>query len=322
MSQSPSLATGRRVPLVDAARGAALLAMASYHTVWDLQFLHLAPVDAVGSPFWRTYAQGIAATFLMLVGASLVLASRDGVRLEPFLRRLALVGGAAAIITLATLFTTPDSFIFFGILHCIAASSVLALPFLRLPIGAVLATAVAVIALPHVFTAPLFDAGPLRWLGLGTMPPRTNDFVPIFPWFGPVLVGVALARLALGLQGDGQAWWQRWRAESTLSRALAWAGRRSLPIYLVHQPLIIGLLWLVLQVTGPSTTAETASFVRSCERSCVATGEPAGQCRAGCTCTADALKGDGLWRAAMAGRLSGADEVRVLILSQQCRRGG
>ena len=33
--------------------------------------------------------------------------------------------------TVATLITDPSSYIFFGILHCIALSSVLALPFVR-----------------------------------------------------------------------------------------------------------------------------------------------------------------------------------------------
>ena len=128
------------------------------------------------------------------------------------------VGGAALAVTVATYFAFPESYIFFGILHCIAVSSVLALPFLRLHPALTLAAAVFCLVAPRIFTNPALDAPWLDWLGLGASDPVTNDYVPIFPWFGLALIGVAAGRLMLPRRETmGLA---RWRAEDVLSRAI------------------------------------------------------------------------------------------------------
>src|SRR6476661_893854 len=117
-----------RLPIVDAARGVAIAAMFVFHFTWDLGFFNFIDLQAGVDPAWRAFAKAIAGSFLALVGIGLVLASRGGLRLGPYGRRLAMVSAAAAGITAATWLATPDEFIFFGILHCIAVSSVLALP--------------------------------------------------------------------------------------------------------------------------------------------------------------------------------------------------
>ena len=128
------------------------------------------------------------------------------------------VGGAALAVTVVTYFAFPESYIFFGILHCIAVSSVLALPFLRLHPALTLAAAVFCLVAPRIFTNPALDAPWLDWLGLGASDPVTNDYVPIFPWFGLALIGVAAGRLMLPRRETiGLA---RWRAEDVLSRAI------------------------------------------------------------------------------------------------------
>lgn len=314
----PAAGIRPRVALVDFARGLALAAMAVYHTAWDLQFLRLAPVDATGDFGWKTFAHLIAGSFLALVGVSLVLAARGGLDRAAFMKRLALVGGAALAVTLVTAVAMPQGYIFFGILHCIAVSSVLALPFLRAPIAVVLAAAAAVIALPHVVQAPLFDAAALRWIGLGATPPATSDYVPIFPWFGPTLLGIAGARLALKVQDE--AWWARFRPGQAASRGLAWAGRHSLSLYLIHQPILFGTLWTVLQIIGPNAAAETAIFMRSCVPACAETGNEAAGCRAACVCSADALKQENLWRPVMDNQVAEGDRLRLSALAQECHR--
>src|SRR3954454_15453176 len=196
--RSPALALGAgRIEAVDAARGAALLAMAIYHFSWDLSFLQLIATDVGTDPAWKWFARAIAGSFLFLVGISLVLGHGAGVRWRAFLKRLAMIAGAAAAITIATYFAFPDTYIFFGILHCIAASSVVALPFLRAPWPAVLIAAVLVLAAPRLIGSDAFNAPLLAWLGLGTRVPLTNDYVPIFPWFGMVLAGVAAGRVLI-----------------------------------------------------------------------------------------------------------------------------
>ncbi|HEX2726006.1 MAG TPA: heparan-alpha-glucosaminide N-acetyltransferase domain-containing protein, partial [Beijerinckiaceae bacterium] len=143
----PGAATPRWAA-IDSARGVAVAAMIAYHFAWDLSFFRLIATDVVGHPAWQLFARAIAATFLMLVGAGLVLAHGKGLRRRSFLRRLAVVAAAALMITLATSLAMPESYIFFGILHCIALTSVLALPFLRAPVAVALAAAAFAFAAP------------------------------------------------------------------------------------------------------------------------------------------------------------------------------
>ena len=84
-----------RLLALDAARGLALIAMASYHFSWDLEFFgYLAPGTSTQG-FLRIYARMIASSFLFLAGFSLVLAQYPKLRLQPFLRRLGM--GAQAL---------------------------------------------------------------------------------------------------------------------------------------------------------------------------------------------------------------------------------
>jgi uncharacterized membrane protein len=322
--QRPAERAGsKRIDLVDAARGTALIAMFAYHFAWDLSFFRLIRTDVVAEPGWRWFAHLIAGSFLALVGASLVLATRQGLDLGAFLRRLGLVAGAAALVTLGTWFFMPESYVFFGILHHIAVASVLALPFLRLPPVVVALAAAVAFALPAFAATGIFDSPWLIWLGLGRRALDSGDFVPLFPWFGCVLVGVAAAGLALRHVGEERL--AVWRASSQPFKVLAWGGRHSLPLYLVHQPLFIGLLsallWLMPAANAPQAAdPETQPFLRSCEQSCVRAGQPAEICREACTCTADGLRRDNLWRQALSGQMSTAERERTAEIARACYR--
>ena len=138
-----------RIELVDLARGTALAAMAVYHFTWDLEFFSYVDAGTTAIGGWKVFARCIASSFLFLVGVSLFLAHGDGVRWPGFGRRLAMIGGAAAAISLATWIAVPKTFIFFGILHQIALASLLGLPFLRLPWAVNLLAAAGVVAAPH-----------------------------------------------------------------------------------------------------------------------------------------------------------------------------
>src|SRR5262249_30877785 len=107
--------------------------MVVYHFAWDLWAFGLVETDVEHDVAWVLFARSIASTFLLLVGLSLVLATRNGLRLQPYLRRLAFVAGGALLVTIGTYFIEPHEFVYFGILHLIAVASVLALPFLTLP---------------------------------------------------------------------------------------------------------------------------------------------------------------------------------------------
>jgi uncharacterized membrane protein len=317
MSPEAAVQTGRW-PALDAARGAAIAAMVVYHFAWDLSFLRLIATDVVGHPAWQLFARAIAASFLTLVGIGLVLAHHRGVRWRPFLRRLAVIAAAALGITAATRFAFPDAFIFFGILHCIAVSSILAVPFLRAPTIVLMGAAAFCFAAPLLFTDPALDAPLLDWLGLGARTPSTNDYVPIFPWFGFVLLGLQAGRLVLPWAARASS--ASSLASSPLSRGLIWSGRRSLAIYLVHQPLLFGALFCLVQITGPNPAAEDAHFERTCQRSCRQSGAETAICASGCACAAERLKAEGLWRKTLADGISAADQERLSSVTRQCFR--
>ncbi len=114
------------------------------------------------------------------------------------------------------------------------------------------------LAAPHLVAAAPFDAPHLAFLGLGRTAPQTNDYVPLFPWFGLVLAGVALARY--GLPAFTRSGAGTWRAEGRLARGLAFAGRHSLAIYLIHQPVLMALFTGLVTLTGPHPQAGVAEF--------------------------------------------------------------
>ncbi len=304
-----------RLPVIDAARAAALLAMAGYHTLWDLGYLRLTAENYALTGPGRLAAEGIAGSFLLLVGVGLVLMNGRGLRPRPTLLRFTRIGGAALLVTLGTWITFPDAYVFFGVLHCIAAASVLGLPFLFLPLPLGALAAAAVLGAPLLAHAAVLDAPVLFFLGLGVGTPRTNDYVPLFPWFGVVLAGLVLGRLTLPRLARSRL--GAWRPANRIGRAATFAGRHSLPIYLVHQPLLLaalsGLVWLV----GPNPRAGMRAFRTDYAALCLRTGGDAATCPLVARCTGEALLREDLFRED--GRpFSVPERARAQALSQAC----
>jgi uncharacterized membrane protein len=299
---------GPRIAAIDALRGLAIAAMIVYHFSWDLSTFGFIAVDVIADPGWKAFARTIAGTFVGLVGVSLVLATRKGLRLRPYLRRLAIIVGAALLVTLGTWYYFPDAFVFFGILHLIAFASVAALPFLKLPTAIVLVAAVVVFALPFFFTHEVFQQPLLWWVGFTPQPPATVDYVPVFPWFGLTLFGIVAGRLLLSYGQD--SFFARWGPSGFLGRLAVLAGRWSLYIYLVHQPILIGLLWLVATYAVPADPRQ--DFLASCTTECRTGGE------ATCSCTLNAMTEAGLPISANVDRLSVAERDRWMTLVRQC----
>ena len=230
---------GRRVKAVDALRGIAILAMIAYHFAFDLRFYGITRSDFEGDPFWLAARATIVTSFMLLVGLSLRLAHEAGVPGRRFARRTALIAACALAATIASYLVFPQRFIYFGILHCIAVASVLALPLAARP-GLAFALGVAAIVAGLSFSHPFFDSRATSWLGFNTAKPPTEDFVPLFPWLGVAMVGIALGaslsrRAFAPVAAIGRA-----------PAALRWLGRHSLAVYMVHQPLLLGVLWLAV----------------------------------------------------------------------------
>ena len=237
-----------RIQSLDIARGVAIAGVVIYHFCWDLNLFGFLAVDVTTHPIWVAFARSLAGSFMALVGVSLVLAHSESVRWKAFWRRLLIVATAAAVISIVTYGAFPDSFIYFGILHAIAVSSVLGLAFLRAPLPLVLLAALLLVVVPEYFQSDLLNSRLLAWTGLASWPPSSVDFVPIFPWFTLPLLGIAAARL--GLQSSLLTRAAGVRVDSGALRALASAGRQSLVIYLVHQPILLIGLYALRNLVG------------------------------------------------------------------------
>jgi uncharacterized membrane protein len=246
----PTVGARPRYPLFDALRGVAIAMMFVYHFCFDLNYFVAIQQDFNHDPFWLGLRAVIVSSFLALVGVSLVLAGSGAAGRRGRWMRLARVAGCAALVSLGSRLMFPDSMIFFGILHFITVASLLGramlpLGLLTLPLGA------AVIAGGLNYSHPWFDQHGWQWIGLVTAKPITEDYVPLVPWFGVVLIGIGLCtwlarrpgRLAFAAGLPGGA----------VGRVLACAGRHSLILYMLHQPLFIGALSLVFRVLrGPA----------------------------------------------------------------------
>jgi uncharacterized membrane protein len=228
-----------RIAGLDALRGIAIVAMIAYHFCFDLRYFHVTRFDLEHDVGWLAARALILSSFLLIAGVSAALAARMPRPTVHALRHVGTIAAAALLVTAASAAMFPQSFIWFGVLHAIAVSLLIAQPLVRRPALAALA-GVIVIAAGVAYANPAFDNRWLGWLGFMTAKPITEDYVPLFPWTGVLLLGVALGHL---LMRSGFA---ALAPLATLPSWLRFLGRHSLVAYLVHQPLLLGALALAI----------------------------------------------------------------------------
>lgn len=235
-ARSPS--SGRLVA-VDMVRGLAIAGVVLFHLVWDLEFTGF--VSGIARhPAWLTFGHLLAGTFMVLVGVSLLLAHRNGVRWRAFARRFAILVASALAITAVTLAVFPGAFIYFGILHAIAAATLIGVAFLRAPAVVSLAAGIIVVGLPFFMQSMTFDTRWFAWIGFSANPPPSNDYVPVFPWVGLSLIGMAATKWTLTHGVDRM--FRTYPPVGPATIALTWLGRHSLSIYLLHQPILLAVI--------------------------------------------------------------------------------
>ncbi|MGI2032091.1 heparan-alpha-glucosaminide N-acetyltransferase [Rhizobium panacihumi] len=310
-----------RILLIDTLRGLALIAMASYHFTWDLGFFGYIPLETATQGGWKLYARCIASSFLFLAGFSLVLAHIPSIRWQSFAKRFGMVATAAIIISIGTFFAMPDEWIHFGILHSIALTGLIGLAFLRLPplftalvaIGIAAAGYINGHVYPGLFSSTFFDPRYLNWTGFAATPPRSNDFVPLFPWLAAPLMGIAVGKLALT-----RGWLTRLAALQTKPNILGKAGQHSLAFYLIHQPVLIGLLYIFSLVYPAPAPDPMQSYMRTCVSGCNGAGQDAGMCQRFCSCTGERLEQQSLLVPMNQGQINPQTDERVQSLAQEC----
>lgn len=245
MTPAPASET-RRIDGVDLLRGLAIVMMIAYHFCYDLVYFRWAAWRMLEDPRWIAWRTVILSSFLLLAGVSLALRAHFRPTWRDFWRRWVQIAAAAALVTVGSALLFPRSYIYFGVLHHIALALVAARLMLGLgawnaPIGT------AIVALGAAVGFDVMNPKSLNWIGFATLRPYTEDYVPVFPWFGLVLIGVAIGQVWVKRGLPALPGPQRARAgmPEWITRGLTGLGRWGLTAYLLHQPILLSALWIL-----------------------------------------------------------------------------
>lgn len=231
----------QRIWELDCLRGAALIGMIGIHLIYDL-------VDLFGILPWRLpewyllFKNNYGAIFLVISGVSVTLGSRC-------IRRGAVVFCSGFLCTAVTagmyLLGMADSsiLIYFGVLHCLGCCMMLWAIFGRMPDWTLICLGVVFVGLGLWLRQQYLDT-PWLLIPLGFAPWwfASSDYFPLLPNLGYFLLGAAVGRW---LYGEKTSRFPKVRSERQPLRLLCWMGRRSLWIYLLHQPVLAGLVMLM-----------------------------------------------------------------------------
>lgn len=244
----------RRWAALDNLRGLTLVSMIAYHTCWDMVYLFGMDWAWYRSPGAYVWQQSICWTFILLSGFCFSLGSRP-------LRRGLEVFGGGLLVTAVTLLFTPETRVVFGVLTLLGSCMLLMVPlerlFRQLPAWAGLTgSALLFFLLRNVnrgclgfeglslssLPAALYQNLATAFLGFPPAGFFSTDYFSLLPWFLLFLTGYFLNRL----------WRERRRipAGGTRIPVLGALGQYSLPVYLLHQPVVYGLLWAGFWLTG------------------------------------------------------------------------
>lgn len=228
---------------IDFLRGIAITMMVLFHIIFDLTFFGTYNFLA-SSNFWYFFGKLTAALFILIVGISLTLSyfrakNRGKVSFQKYLKRGARIFSWGMLITFVTFILFPNYFIFFGILHLIGLSIILGYFFFRfLYLNLILGT--SFIFLGFYLSNFTSNLPWLLWLGLTPTNLYTFDYYPLFPWFGFVPIGIFI----------GNYFYSNYKRNFNLpkisnyyTKLICFFGRNSLRIYLLHQPIILIILF-------------------------------------------------------------------------------
>jgi len=225
-----------RIFEIDFARGSAIFMMLASNLITDLQYFYN---YAAYQTFWQVLATIGASIFLLIVGISMNLSYAKDKNILRFAKRGAFIFALGLLITFVTWIFVPQDYIRFGVLHLIGLSIIMGYPFLKLDKKFTLFAGLGSILAGFVISTLAAGTNALLFLGFTTSSFSSLDYFPIFPWFGLVLIGLFLGKW---LYPDGKSKFKL--PEIKLSKPVSWLGRHSLIIYLIHQPIILGLLFL------------------------------------------------------------------------------
>ncbi|MFN8442110.1 MAG: heparan-alpha-glucosaminide N-acetyltransferase [Caldilineaceae bacterium] len=246
---------------IDTWRGIVVITMIIFHLMWDLWFFRVFPDVILYDGFWKYFQRFTACSFVFLAGVSLAIVYQRKPEFSRYLWRGLYVFGCGMIFSLAV-WLFGIGYVHFGVLHMIGVSTILAYPLLRYKWLNVLLWFIfyiigGIFLLPDQVTWWLRWLSPMQLLGmsiqvntswlvwLGLTPPRYYpvDFFPLFPYFGLVLLGVAVGNMVYDKSGRGFSLPDL--SDLPPVRFLRYLGSHSLPIYMIHQPVLFAILVLL-----------------------------------------------------------------------------
>lgn len=229
-----------RVFLLDSLRVFAIIMMIAYHFCYDLKYFGWTSWQIPGGDGWRHWRYVIVSLFVFTMGVSMGMATAMGLNYGAFYKRVGKIAGCALLITAMSLIMFEQSWIYFGILHFMALASCLVFVLSR--VNWIINFTLGIAILIGFFVGWLPRRWPFDYISI--LPTYTEDFVPLFPWLGVACLGLAIGQWILRspalLTNLSQI-----RRDDGVGRVITISGKRSLLIYMIHQPILFAILILV-----------------------------------------------------------------------------
>lgn len=231
--------TAQRFDRLDALRGLAIVWMAVFHFGFDLNHFGLLQPrqNFYADALWTLQRTAIVSLFLFCAGLGQAAAVQAGQSWRRFWRRWLQIFDCAILVSVGSAFMFPNSWISFGVLHGIAVMVVVVRLAAPLRGRWLWALGLVALVLPVLVASPFFDSRWTNWIGLVTRKPVTEDYVPVLPWLGVMLWGLASGRWLLARHPQVLG-----GAIPRVLAPLALLGRWPLSFYMLHQPVLIGLV--------------------------------------------------------------------------------
>ena len=240
------MAYPNRIRILDFLRSTAVLAMIFYHFVYDLGDFGYVNMITVVNGYWKLFAQSIGCSFLFLSGVSFWVMANKEINWPKYIKRLAILITAAILISIVTYIQFGSAFIFFGILHLLAACSILAVFIYRLPVIILVIFSIGLLTLPEYYHSSqyynetIFSSRYLAWTGLYDGRTGSVDFYAFMPWSAAFVAGLAIAKILIKPRHISNLSPLSFKEEKNnfFISIMLWIGRNSLLVYLIHQPLL------------------------------------------------------------------------------------
>jgi len=234
---------------IDFLRGFAIIIMIFFHILYDLNFFSITNFR-IYSGIILYIARLSASIFVILAGISLSISyskSKNWLKTNDiilkFIKRGLIILFLGMIISVITWFYIPRGFVVFGILHFIGTSIILSLIFIRYRFINII-FGLFFIIVGFYLKSLTFDFNIL--IPLGFIPNNfwTIDYFPLFPWFGIFLIGISIGNI---IYPDFKRKYEiKDLSKNLLVKSFCFLGRNSLLIYFLHQPIIIGIITILL----------------------------------------------------------------------------